>query len=248
MTFNLTFNPAFLLVALTLTSAAFSVQAQDSRPDEEKLSFKFTPTYLSSSDGNHALDLNLRGVLGAHTAWIGRYSDKAGYVQARTGYENRQDFGLVRTVLSLQLAAGGFVGGAVSAELGGESYVITGWGRTNLQKYYNLNFDPNDAITLGIGTRLLPETELSIFHIRDDRLGTGQRVTHAVARYKASELKRWTVDVSRKSGTTDTANQVQGYGLAVTYDFGNYFARVARDPYANFTDASQTRISLGLRF
>ena len=247
---TLTVNSVFLLVALTITGSAltFSAQAQDSSPDEEKLAFKFTPTHLSSSDGNHALDLNLRGVIGAHTAWIGRYSDRVGYVQARTGYENRQDFGLVRTVLSLQLAAGGFVGGSVSAELGGESYVITGWGRTNLRNYYNLNFDPNDAITLGVGTRLLPQTELSIFHIWDDRLGTGQRVTHAVARYKASESKRWTVDVSRKSGTTDTANQIQSYSLAVTYDFGNYFARVARDPYANFTDASQTRISLGLRF
>lgn len=47
---------------------------------------------------------------------------------------------------------------------------------------------------------------------------------------------------------TDTGAQVQGYGLSVTCDFGNYFARLARDPYANFTDASQTRVSLGLRF
>ena len=47
---------------------------------------------------------------------------------------------------------------------------------------------------------------------------------------------------------TDTGARVAGYGLSVTYDFGNYFARLTRDPYANFTDASQTRVSLGLRF
>lgn len=248
----MTSSSVFLFIGLTLTGAALSLpaqaQAQEGGADEGKISFKLTPTYLSSSDSNHALDLNLRGAIGAHTAWLGQYRDKAGFVQARTGYENRQDFGLARTVLSIQLASGGFVGGSVSAELGGETYAIAGWGRTNLRNYYNLNFDPNDAITLGLGTRVVPQTELTVFQIRDDRLGTGQRVTHAVARYKASESERWTVDISHKSGTTDTATRVQGYGLSVTYDFGNYFARLARDPYANFTDASQTRISLGMRF
>lgn len=244
----MTSNSAFLYIGLALSGSALSLQAQAAGPDEEKISFKLTPTYFSSSSGNNALDLNLRGAIGAHTAWLGQYRDKAGLVQARTGYENRQDFGLVRTVLSIQLASGGFAGGSVSAELGGETYAIAGWGRTNLRNYYNLNFDPNDAITLGLGTRVFPQTELSVFQVRDDRLNTHQRVTHAVARYKASDAERWTVDISYKSGLTDTTMQVQGYGLSVTYDFGNYFARLARDPYANFSEASQTRFSLGLRF
>ena len=241
---------AFLLISLILTSAALAQPApvQEAAPDDNKVSFKFTPTYLSSSDGNDALDLNLRGVIGVHTAWLGHYRDKDGFSQSRGGYENRQDFGLARTVLSLQLASGGFAGASATAELGGETYAIAGWGRTNLRNYYNLNFDPNDAITLGVGTRAIAHTELSIYQIRDDRLGTGQRITHAVARYKATESERWTVDMTRKSGMTDTGARVAGYGLSVTYDFGNYFARLARDPYANFTDASQTRVSLGLRF
>jgi hypothetical protein len=243
-------NSAFLFIGLALAGGALSLsaQAQGTGPDEGKISFKLTPTYLSSSSSNNALDLNLRGALGAHTAWIGQYRDESGFVQTRTGYENRQDFGLARTVLSLQLASGGFAGGSVSAELGGETYAIVGWGRTNLRNYYNLNFDPNDAITLGVGTRVLPQTELSVFHIWDDRLDTQQRVTHVVARYKTSESKRWTVDLSYKNGLTDTATSVKGYGLSITYDFGNYFARLARDPYANFSDASQTRFSLGMRF
>ena len=248
----MTSRSAFLFpfLSLILTSAALAQPApvQEAAPDDEKISFKFTPTYLSSSDGNDAFDLNLRGVIGAHTAWLGHYRDREGFSQSRGGYENRQDFGLARTVLSLQLASGGFAGGSVTAELGGETFAIAGWGRTNLRNYYNLNFDPNDAITLGVGTRAIAHTELSIYQIRDDRLGTGQRITHAVARYKATESERWTVDMTRKSGMTDTGARVAGYGLSVTYDFGNYFARLARDPYANFTDASQTRVSLGLRF
>lgn len=235
-------------MVMTVGALSLHAQAQGVDANEGKIAFKLTPTYLSSSNSNNALDINLRGTLGAHTAWLGEYRDKAGLQQARTGYENRQDFGLARTVVSIQLASGGFVGGSVSAELGGETYAIAGWGRTNLHNYYNLNFDPNDAITLGVGTRFFPKTELSIFQIRDDRLDTQQRVTHAMARYKATESERWTVDISYKSGNTDTAMFVQGHGLSVTYDFGDYFARLSRDPYANFSDASQTRFSLGMRF
>jgi hypothetical protein len=46
-------------------------------------------------------------------------------------------------------------------------------GRTNLKDYFNLNFDPNDAILIGAGTRAIQHTTLSAFQIRDDRLGTG---------------------------------------------------------------------------
>lgn len=245
---------ALLCLGLALAGLACPLQAQTTQapPSQEdvaeKIAYKFTPTYLSSSDRNDALDLNLRGSFGAHTAWVGQYQDQAGFTQARTGYEHRLDQGWLRTVLSIQLASGGFAGGSVTAELGGETYAIVGWGRTNLRNYYNLNFDPNDAITLGLGTHLLPQTELSLFQIRDDRLDTQQRVTHAVLRYKASENKRWTVDLSYKSGTTDSDTVVQGTGLTVTYDFGNYFVRLARDPYANFSNQTQTRFALGLRF
>lgn len=164
-------------MALAALAGAASAQpappVQEAAPEGGKIAFKFTRTHLSSSDGNDALDLNLRGVIGAHTAWLGHYRDREGFSQSRGGYENRQDFGLARTVVSLQLASGGFAGGSVGAELGGETYAIAGWGRTNLRSYYNLNFDPNDAITLGVGTRAVAHTELSIYQIRDDRQGTG---------------------------------------------------------------------------
>jgi hypothetical protein len=251
-------SPALLCLGLALAGVAWPLQAQTVQADvptgtpagaaTDKIAYKLTPTYLSSSDGNNALDLNLRGAKGAHTAWVAQYRDEAGFVQARTGYEHRRDMDWLRTVLSIQLASGGFAGGAATAEVGGDIYAIVGWGRTNLRNYYNLNFDPNDAITLGLGTRLLPQTELSVFQIRDDRLDTQQRVTHAVVRYKASESERWTVDFSLKSGMANDGTLVEGTGLTVTYDFGDYFVRLARDPYANFSNQTQTRFALGLRF
>ena len=221
--------------------------AQAAAP-EEKIAFKLTPSYYMTPGAANAWDLNLRGSKGAHTAWVGLYRDASSFQQARAGYEHHGDFGWLRSVLSLQVAAGGFRGWSATAELGGESYAIVGWGRTNLRNYYNLNFDPNDAITLGLGTRALPNTELSLFQIRDDRLGTQQRVTHAVARYKPTDKERWTADLSSKSGLSSSGTMVSGKALSVTYDFGDYFARLAKDQYVNFTDDTQTRVSLGMRF
>ena len=212
------------------------------------IAFKLTPSYYSTSDDTRSLDINLRGNKGPHTAWLGQYNDGTGFAQTRTGYEYRSSFEWARTVLSAQLASGGFAGGSVSAEIGHANYAIVGWGRTNLANYYNLNFDPNDAITLGFGTRALPKTELAVYHLWDDRLPTEQRVTHAVLRYKPSDSERWTLDLSNKRGLTGTGNWVNGFALSVTYDFGDYFARLAVDQNVNFSDNTQTRVSFGLRF
>ena len=214
----------------------------------DKVAFKLTPSFYKSSDESHAADINLRGSLGSHTAWLGFYRDNGQFQQTRSGYEYRSDFSVLRTVLSAQVASGGFLGGSITAEIGDKNYAIVGWGRTNLKDYYNLNFDPNDAITLGVGSRAIEKFELSLFHIWDDRLHTQQHVSHALVRYKPNELNRWTVDLSQKRGLTGTGNFVRGYAGSVTYDFGNYFARVARDQYVNFSDVTQNRFSVGLRF
>ncbi len=231
---------------LVAHSAVASEKA--SNEDSPKIAFKLTPSYYQLSDGNDAFDINLRANLAQHTAWVGQYRDKKGYSQARTGYENKLDFGLARLTLSAQLASGGFAGGSGTAEIGGDTFGILGFGRTNLRDYYNLNFDPNDAITVGIGSRAISDTELTFFHLWDDRLGTKQRVTHLVLRHKTSDTQRITVDTSYKSGLTGEEVFVRGYGLSVTYDYHNYFARVARDQYVNFTGNHMTRLSLGVRF
>ena len=222
--------------------------SEKSADEPANIAYKLTPSFYQASDGNNAVDVNLRANIGSHTAWIGEYRDKDGYRQARTGYENRLDLEFTRWVFSAQFASGGFAGGSVTTEIGGDTFGILGFGRTNLRDYYNLNFDPNDAITIGVGSRALHNTELSFFQVRDDRLNTQQRVTHCVWRYKPSDLQRITVDASYKSGLTNENILIAGYGLSATYDYDRYFGRIARDQYANFTRSHLTRFSLGMRF
>lgn len=210
--------------------------------------YKLTLGHYASNDGNPANDLNLRGTLGPHTAWLGVYQDHAGLSQWRSGYERRDDFGLLRSVLSLQNASGGAWVGSASAEVGGTSYAIVGWGRTNLRNYINLNYDPNDAITVGAGTRAIDDTELSLFQVRDDRLGTGQRVTHAVWRRRFQDEQRLTVDLFAKRGLTAGGQFVHDRSLTLGYDRGRWFGRLSHDPHAGFADATQNRVSVGTRF
>ena len=230
-------------------AAAYSAEEPEKIVEEEKkIEYKLTPSYYSSTDGNSASDINLRGSIGQHTLWVGIYGDKNSYHQERAGYENRMDFGLTRWVLSTQFASGGFIGGSVTTEIGGDTFGIVGIGRTNLRDYYNLNFDPNDAITIGIGTRAIAKTELSFFQVRDDRLDTQQQITHFVWRYKPSESQRITIDSSYKSGLISDNKFIKGYGLSITYDYRSYFVRLAKDQYANFNDSDLTRLSFGMRF
>ena len=141
------------------------------------------------------------------------------------------------------------MGGSVGIETGEHLFTGVGLGRTNLKNYFNLNFDPNDMVLIGAGTHALPDTTLSAFQIRDDRLGTGQRVTHVVARIKTDDKTRWTVDVFHKDGRADAGSDpVHGTGVSLTWDYGRYFARVARDPYVNFSNNHMLRVAMGLRF
>jgi hypothetical protein len=211
-------------------------------------SFKLTPSWYQSSDGNDASDINLRANLGPHAAWLGYYRDHAGFQQARVGYEYIQDIGNSRLVWSGQSAAGGFLGGSVNLVLGKPWYLIAGFGRTNLHTYYNLNFDPNDAITLGIGATLMAGTELSLFQVRDDRLDTRQRVTHIYLHQELSDKDKLSVDGSYKTGLNEDGVFIRGHAVTVTYAHRYIFIRLAHDRYANFSNATQNRISLGATF
>lgn len=88
-----------------------------------------------------------------------------------------------------------------------------------------------------------------MFRVQDNRLHTGQKVTHLVWRYAVAERRRWTVDLSRKQGRASAdADPVSGTALSITFDYDDIFFRLARDRKVNFSDDDQTRISLGLRF
>ena len=211
--------------------------------------FKLTLGRYASSDGNTGLDANLRAGLGPHTAWVGAYRDRSGYRQARAGYEFRLDGETMRTVFSLQSASGGVAVGSLTAEIGGANYAIVGWGRTNVRNYVNLNYDPNDAITLGVGTRAISQTELMLFNVHDDRLHTGQNVTHFVLRRRFESDQRLTVDVFVKRGLTGDGEFVRNdKSISLGYDRGPLFVRFAHDLHAGFTSVTQNRLSLGSRF
>ena len=214
-----------------------------------KIAYKFTPDFYSTTNEHSAYDLNLRGALGPHYAWIGYYRRGNEFDQLRLGYEGSLEMPFGRLVPSAQVATHGFVGGSLNAQVGGKYFGLLGIGRTNLKPYFNLNFDPNDAVTFGAGTHALANTTLTLYQIRDDRLDTGQRVTHLTARIVSDGGTRWTVDLFHKQGSeTAGSERVHGTGVAVTFDLDRYFVRLANDPHVNFSPDRMLRAALGVRF
>jgi hypothetical protein len=211
--------------------------------------FKFTPSYYVTTHEKDATDFNLRANYRSHAIWLGYYRRDSEFEQIRTGYEYTLQFPFWQLVPSLQFASHGFAGGSLNAQIGDSIYALLGLGRTNTRDYYNLNFDPNDSIVYGFGTRLLPQSTFSLFAVKDNRLNTDQIVTHAVWRMFPDDHQRWTVDLSSKHGRA-TANDalVSGKALSVTYDNRDIFFRMAQDQKVNFTGNDQTRLTIGLRF
>jgi hypothetical protein len=237
---------AFALSAIAAADAGGAAAPADAQPTQVR--YKFTASSYRVSDGNDAIDLNLRANTDDWTFWGDYYAARDGFRQARTGLERNLDYGNVRLVLSGQLASRGFVGGSISGEIGGDTFAIVGFGRTNLRDYVNLNFDPNDAVTLGVGHRNAEGFAVSVFIAFDDRLGTGQRVTHAVLRDQLTAASRLTVDVFHESDHGLDAPPISATGLSVAVDVQPYFIKVASDPNVNFTANRMTRLSLGMRF
>jgi len=217
--------------------------------DPETWAFKLTPSVYNNRNAPQATDLNLRANLGPHALWLAQYRQAGFGEQTRTGYEYTASPDWGQVVYSAQAAERGFAGAAVTAQFGHALYGIAGWGRTNLRTYYNLNFDPNDAITLGIGGWWGQQHQISLYRIQDDRLHTGQRVTHLVWRYHPDSQHRLTLDVADKRGRSDAEGPwLQGHSISLTWDWHRYFVRAAIDQQVNFTDDTQTRLSLGWRF
>jgi hypothetical protein len=88
-----------------------------------------------------------------------------------------------------------------------------------------------------------------LFSVKDNRLNTGQIVTHGTWRWKIDDAQRLVIDVSRKSGKlTQYSDPIKGNGISISYDHGNQFVKWAIEQKVNFTDNKQQRISAGLRF
>ena len=217
---------------------------------EESWAFKFTSAVYAERATPLATDQNLRGNLGEHTTWIGHYQRGGQFEQTRMGYEYTFKLPFGQVAPSRQVATQGFAGGSVTAQIGSSAaWAIVGLGRTNLKPYYNLSFDPNDSVVLGAGVRLRPQGVLSAFMVADDRLGTGQKVSHLVWRERFSGERRLTVDLVHKTGSLEPGLPgAHGKGLTITWDHGNLFARVGREQKVNFSSGDQTRFAAGFRF
>ncbi len=197
--------------------------------------------------GLAATDLNLRWQQADTHAWVGGYRDSEFGSQARAGYDTSIDIlDHVQLQPSVQVATRGFVGGSLNVQAGDTWFALAGIGRTDLRPYYNLNFDPNDAIELGAGHRTDDGSLYTLFVVADDRLHTRQRDWHFNARLPLTH-HRVTFDLLRKSGESD-AGYIRAWGFSATYDWPGWFLKLAFDPYQNFSAHDAWRFATGLRF
>jgi hypothetical protein len=240
-------------LAATGTALAFDESADGERSlprSVEAVAWKLTTTYYATTNEPGAYDVNLRGNFGSHTGWVGYYDQAGEFSQARVGYEYNLSLPLTQAVLSAQYASQGFFGGSVTAEVGGDFYALLGISRTNEKPYFNLNFDPNDAWTFGLGARLPHDTSFMLYQIHGEWIAAGQRVTHAVYRTKPTPDTRVGIDAFYKYGPLDSdeGGTVRTAGVSVAFDYKTWFARIAWDPKVNFTPNDMVRVAVGMRF
>jgi hypothetical protein len=235
-----------LITALTpRMAAAADDPPAEKAPDPRN---KLTVSYYDFSSGKEGVDINLRHTFKSSTAWLAGYHESDGFDQARVGYEYDYHKGWLAFVPSVQAASHGFVGATLYAEVGQGLIGIVGMGRTNLQPYWNLGFDPNDYIQFGVGYVDRDGNRASVYVIHDNRLDTGQTNTHIFFRRYLPKTWRLTAEVVNEHGTGDDGLVVNAWVKSVDVDWSRWFVRVAVDPHVNYTPDHQVRIAAGARF
>ena len=253
-----------LKIVIVVSSLVFNglVHAIDDRADIDpagevkkgnQFAWKLTTSQHRNSVSGLAHDINIRANTEKNTYWFGTYKDKEGFEQSRIGAEDSYDFSHGRIISSLQIATHGFVGGSVTwdARVKDQEGLkpMLGFGRTNLKPYYNLNFDPNDSILWGMSYKEKALGQFNFYQVFDDRLGTGQRLTHFVWRKPVAQGRRLTIDLFSKRGSSEKGlPSLSGGGVSTTLDIDDYFIRLAHETKANFSEESMSRISVGFRF
>ena len=240
---------------MALPAAALAAgQAADAQADAEhaaqteEMPFKATAGIYRISGGALGFDVNLR-----YSSWLGNFwagyfdSNDTDVRQGRVGWDRVFVLGPVRVLPTAQWASGGFLGGAVAAEIGWPWFVGGGYGRTNEKTYVNLNFDPNDAWLVSAGHRGEDGSVAMLQWIIGERINQDQQVVHAIYRRPLAGGNRLTLDISYKHGPVD-GETIGKVGAALGYDWPRFFVRIAWDPKVNFTPDDMWRMQIGMRF
>lgn len=192
-------------------------------------------------------DVNVRRQLGTFGTWIGVFHDPNTETIGRVGLEWDYRRGPLLVVPSGQVATNGLVAGQVYSEFGHQTYLIAGLSRTNLEPFYNLSWDPNESVQLGLGHRVNRYDKLYAFTIFDVRLHTGQQDTHVLYRHRLTPKLGVTVDGLYKSGRDDSGRWVSAVGIGFYVDGTRWLAKAYYDPHANFSDDTMFRFALGAK-
>ena len=240
-----------ILVAMSLcppAPAEETAKLSDTK-DDAPPRWKLTTGWYHFTDKTNAADFNLRYTWkDVGNLWLGYYLPEGRSAdQYRAGWDSQFTLGPVRVMPSLQVASGGFFGGSFGIETGETWFIGTGYGRTNLRPYVNLNFDPNDSYTINGGYRWKNGASTSVLWVQDIRENPDQKHLHLIYRTPLPKGRRLTLDALFKTGLVG-GRTIHRVGASVTYDWPRYFLRVAYDPHANFAPESMWRFSAGMRF
>ena len=248
---------AVRVLQIVAVSAVFTASATGQEPPpaeqpsvtaSEKPANKLTFGVYHFSESGNAFDINLRHTNDFGDIWLGYYnSARRSEHQGRIGWDNTFEAGPVRITPSAQIASRGYFAWSVNIETGDSWFVGAGFGRTNLQPNWNLNFDPNDSYSLSAGKRSPDGESIAFQWVRDDRENPDQRHLHAVYRKPLAGGERITIDLLRKQGLVDNV-MIHRLGATVTYDWPRFFVRLAYDPKVNFTVENMWRLVVGTRF
>ncbi len=216
------------------------------RSDEFKSKLTFSVYF---TDGDRLYDLNLRRQFGPLTAWIAGFADPNGTKLIRVGAQYDYKKAWFHFVPTIEVATTKAVSGSLYSELGsGKTFAIAGVSRTNLKSFFDLFWDPSDAVQLGVGHKISSYDRIQAYSIIDVRLHTEQQNTHVVYRHKLNANNGITFDGVFKSGHDDSGRFIRTVGIGAYYDRPKWFWKVYYDPHVNFTSHTMVRTGIGLKF
>ena len=216
------------------------------RSDEFKSKLTFSVYF---TNGDRLYDLNLRHQFGPLTAWIAGFAQPNGTKLIRVGAQYDYKKAWFHFVPTIEVATTRAVSGSLYSELGsGNTFAIVGVSRTNLKSFFDLFWDPSDAVQLGIGHKISSYDRIQAYSIFDVRLHTEQQNTHVVWRHKLNANNGITFDGVFKTGHEDSGKFIHTAGIGAYYDRPKWFWKLYYDPHVNFTSHTMVRTGIGLKF